>query len=72
MTLSRILLVTAFCTCQKRNETIESMMAAQRDNETRMARQKLEEVEQVRWYDEGTANRRKCNNCWPVVCFFLL
>lgn len=32
---------------QKRNETIENMVAAQRENETRLARLKHEELSQV-------------------------
>lgn len=52
--------------CQKRNETIESMMAAQWDNETRMARRKKEEVEQVGRYgkEEGQGKRRPPLLAW--------
>lgn len=35
------------CSVQKRNATIEHMVAAQRENETRLARLKQEELSQV-------------------------
>lgn len=70
---------------QTRNETIEGMVAAQRENETRMARFKRGELEQVSL--EGTEREEKLHECfsewparhsylylvpgsWPVGCTF--